>query len=162
MIEFKGYISGDAERYFFKKSRFICRNMLLLSWMLISPIILRFFISFNMKSFVFVYIFFIILSMIFIHMPRSKKYKKAHKPNHIYIKDDIIVCVSDKYTESKLLNIVKKVRDHGEFYEIIFPVGNISEKYICQKNLLSNGTFADFEKIFAGKIIRSKEKTGDG
>ena len=73
----------------------------------------------------------------------------------------LIVCVADKYVESKLLSDVKQVRDFGAFYDVVFPFGKYSEKFVCQKDLLTIGTIEDFEKLFEGRIVR-KQKTEDG
>ena len=75
-------------------------------------------------------------------------------PKRIYTNGDHIVCVAEKYTDSKLIKDVKKVIDHGEFYELCFPFGKTSEKFICQKSLLSKGSLGAFERLFADKIIK--------
>ena len=95
------------------------------------------------------------------HIPKSKKGKKSIIPKRIYTDEDSIVCVSEKYTEHRLLSDVKQVRDYGEFYEIIFPFGKISSNFICQKNLLTIGTVDEFEKLFDGKILRMTQSTGE-
>ena len=75
-------------------------------------------------------------------------------PKRIYTRDNHIVCVADKYTDSKLISDVTKVLDHGEFYELCFPFGKISEKFICQKSLLFKGSLGAFERLFKGKIVK--------
>lgn len=87
-------------------------------------------------------------------IPQSKKQRASIIPKRIYTEEDAIVCVADKYIEYRLLSDVKQVRDFGGFYEIIFPFGKISDKFICQKDLLTIGTIEDFEKLFDGKIVR--------
>ena len=72
----------------------------------------------------------------------------------MYVDGDYIICIADKYTESRLINEVKSVLDYGEFYEIKFPFGRLSDKFICQKSLLSKGAIEEFEKMFQGKIKR--------
>ena len=56
----------------------------------------------------------------------------------------------------KPISKVKKVIDMGEWYYIIFKFGDISNSWICQKDLITQGTIEDFEKIFEGKIKRDK------
>jgi hypothetical protein len=80
-------------------------------------------------------------------------------PKRIYIKDDHIVCIADRYTDSKFISDVNKVIDHGEFYELCFPLGKVSEKFICQKDLLTKGSLREFESIFKKKIERKISKT---
>ena len=75
-------------------------------------------------------------------------------PKKIVTDNDYIISIADKYSDSRNINDVKLVRDFGEFYEIIFPFGKISEKFICQKNLLVKGTIEEFEALFGDKIVR--------
>ena len=75
-------------------------------------------------------------------------------PKKIYVEDEYIVCVGEAYEESKFIDDVAKVIDHGEFYELVFPFGNASDKFICQKGLLTKGTLEEFEQLFSGKITR--------
>ena len=52
------------------------------------------------------------------------------------------------------INKIKKVIDEDDWYKIVFK----NNKYwICQKNLITQGTIVDFEKLFDGKIIRRKQ-----
>ena len=79
-------------------------------------------------------------------------------PKRIYTNDDTIVCVADRYTDSKFIDDVKKVIDHGAYYELCFPFGKLSDNFICQKSLLTKGSISEFERHFKGKIIK---KTGN-
>ena len=91
-----------------------------------------------------------------VYLPKSEKEKKQITPNRIYTDGRSIVCVTEKYTEHRDVHDVKQVLDNGEYYEIIFRFGQISSRFICQKNLLKRGTLRDFEKLFKGKIVRTK------
>ena len=55
--------------------------------------------------------------------------------------------------KTKPLVAVKKVFDRGEWYDIIFKYGNMSNSWVCQKDLIKKGTIDEFEKIFKNKII---------
>lgn len=52
--------------------------------------------------------------------------------------------------ESSIAEVVK-VLDKGEWYHIY--VKSKDGRFICQKDLLTNGTFDEFEEIFKDKII---------
>ena len=95
-----------------------------------------------------------ILIAVRIHTPKGRK---ALTPNRIYITDNKMVCITDKLTEKRSVELVKKVYDYGEFYFISFYFGKISCYFICQKSLLTQGTIEDFEKLFDGKIVRKNE-----
>ena len=52
------------------------------------------------------------------------------------------------------LDKVKTILDYGDWYYIIFKFGDMSNSWICQKDLIVKGTNEEFEKIFEGKIKR--------
>ena len=52
---------------------------------------------------------------------------------------------------------IKKVVDHGEFYEIIFYWGIRFGDCVCQKDLIIEGTIEEFEEMFKDKIERKYE-----
>ena len=49
---------------------------------------------------------------------------------------------------------VKKVWDFGEWYQITFYFGYKNAFFICQKDLIKQGTIAEFEEMFADKLVR--------
>lgn len=100
------------------------------------------------------YLSFYLIFPLLVRIPRSKKEQAAVLPKRIYTERNSIVCVAEKYQERKKIADVKLVRDFGEFYELVFPFGKYSEKFICQKSLLSKGTLKAFEALFPGKIVR--------
>ena len=59
--------------------------------------------------------------------------------------------------KTKPLAAVKKVIDRGEWYDIIFKYGNMSNSWVCQKDLIKKGTIDEFEEIFKSKILRQEE-----
>ena len=154
MIEFRGYISGAAEKRFPNKARHFGQYIMIASVSLFLPSVIHF--SLQTKNWLLLVLYCILFFVIPLsaRIPQSKKQRASIIPKRIYTEEDTIVCVADKYVEYRLLSDVKQVRDFGEFYEIIFPFGKISEKYICQKDLLTIGTIEDFEKLFEGKIVR--------
>ena len=158
MIEFTGRISGAAEKAFWKNGRKIVLVGYLFVFPLVFPILLFFGYLFQSATFIYTFAVCLAIVPIFFFIPKRKKEKMALLPKRIYIKDEHIVCVADRYTESKFLSDVKKVIDHGEFYELQFPFGKVSEKYICQKALLTKGSLQEFETIFKKKIERKLDK----
>ena len=57
------------------------------------------------------------------------------------------------------LTKIKRVIDAGEFYYIVFS--DINNSYICQKDLLINGTIAEFEYYFKDKLKKRKMAKDD-
>lgn len=154
MIEFNGCISGKAKKHFIKKCRRFVQILLFIGMLFFCPTICYFAIK-NKSNFLielFVYCFIGMFGMTYI--PKSKKEEKSLTPRKIFVSDETIVCIADKYTESQSIHDVKKIKDYGDFYDLIFPIGRYSEKFICQKELLSKGTLEEFEALFEGKIER--------
>ncbi len=159
MIEFNGYLTGFAEKHFFRKSRILGQNILLVSSFIILPAIVSVAIRIQNWTPILIWLFAFAGIPLIVMIPKGKKEKIQITPKRIYVEDEYIVCVADRYTESRLVSEVKTVRDFGEFYEMIFPFGRISDKFICQKSLLTKGSIQDFEALFSGKIVN---KTEDG
>ena len=75
-------------------------------------------------------------------------------PNRIWLDEDYIYCQAKAYLEQKCIDDVKRVYEYADFYELCFPFGNISIRFICQKSLLTQGTLEEFESLFKGKITK--------
>ncbi len=154
MIEFKGCITGNAEQYFWKRSRNILRNILITVILVLFP---AFFVTAILVGHLGILIIYALLSasmLLSLLIPKSKKEKNAWLPKRIFTDEEYIVCTSEKYEEFKLIQDASCVIDYGDFYYIVFPFGKISDKFVCQKDLLTQGTLEEFEALFDGKIER--------
>lgn len=152
MIEFNGYLTNSAQKHFLKRARALTRNILSISLLLLLPAIVAFSFYSNLWIILKIYCVIPILFFILLYIPKSKKEKTSIMPKRIFTEDEYIICITDKCEEVKKICDVKKVKDFGEFYEIVFPLGKVSEKFICQKELLSKGSLEEFESMFEGKI----------
>ena len=152
MIEFSGYITGVARKRFLQRARALTERILISGVLTILPISLL--IGAKTGDYLLMRLNFIMIGVVFllVRIPKSKKEVKAITPKRIYTDGETIVCVADRYTEVKKVSDVKYVKDHGAFYELVFPFGKISEKFICQKDLLIKGTLEEFEGLFANKL----------
>lgn len=153
-MEFRGYISGDAASHFWKASRKIGFFSLFFAICLLTPVIVVISVALRDWRILTAFVIIALLILLAVYIPKSQKEKQTLLPKRIYIEDEYIVAVADKYIESKKICDVKKVIDHGSFYELVFSFGNASEKFLCQKNLLINGNINEFELLFSKKIIR--------
>ena len=153
-MEFDGRLTGAAEKHFFIRSKILGQKIILWSALLLAPGILSYAIRSENWSIVAVFVGLFMCIMLLMVIPRSEKEKKQITPKKIVIEDGYIVCIAEKYTETRLVADVKLVKDFGEYYELCFPFGKMSEKYVCQKSLLTKGTIQDFETLFSGKISR--------
>lgn len=157
MIEFRGRISGAAEKRFIQKERLLGQNLLLFSMLVFLPIFIVFAIRTQYWALIFAYVGLAIAVLIIVRLPFATKNSIAYTPTRIYTEEECIISVGEKYEETKLISDVSVVRDHGNFYELVFPFGNVSNRFICQKDLLTQGTLAEFEALFEGKIERLTE-----
>ena len=153
-IVFDGYISGEAKKYFIKRSKMLGVKMILFSLLLILPAIVCCSLYFKSLTILWIYLLLLIVFPTIGFLVSFLQYKDDVIPKKIIldIDEETICCIADNYIENKFIYDVKKVTDHGEFYEVIFPFGNVSDKFICQKSLLTEGDLDTFESLF-GDIL---------
>lgn len=159
MIEFDGYLTGAAEKGYIRKSRkqFLIGCCVLIP--LAMPIVLFGGQFFKVMSGGEIWPTFalsgiLLTTPLFAFIPQGKKEHKALLPKRVFIQDDCIVSVSDRQTVSQFIGDVKSVVDHGEFYELFFPFGKVSNMFICQKSLLTKGSLGQFERLFKDKLTK--------
>ncbi len=154
IIEFNGYITGLAEKYFWKKSRRVARIVFVLATLFFAPIVII--VGLNILGWaIYLWYLALLISIILLSLiPVGKKHKLNFTPKKVFIDDEYIVCVGNKYEEYKLISDIKRVVDYGEFYDVKFRFGKISDKFICQKSLLTKGTLEEFESLFSDKLVR--------
>lgn len=154
MIEFNGRLSSAAEKRFWKKAADFGQGLLLVGTLPVFPFMI--YLSLNVQTWLPIgaFLFWITFVMLMLRMPKSKKERMSTIPKKIYIEGHRIICVADKYVECRNISDVKHVRDFEEFYELVFPFGKASGKFICQKSLLTKGTATEFEALFKGRILR--------
>lgn len=83
--------------------------------------------------------------------------KQGEVTQRIYINDGLVNAVScEGRTRSAQICAIKKVKDFGDYYAMTLPgiCVIISGYFICEKDLLTNGTIEQFEELFDGKIVR--------
>ena len=85
--------------------------------------------------------------------PREKDYG-AIMTKRVTIDGNDLECEGDQFHDIKSIDRVKSVIDYGEWYKIEFRLPGNSQRFICQKDLITQGTIEDFENLFADKIIR--------
>lgn len=161
MIEFKGYLTGISQKYFCYQ--IVKSQQKFILFASIPALFLIYLFSYLYWGYIVepkIIILSIILFAILYMLPRiqTKKEKEKIIPRRVYIENDIITCQSNALVESRTIQDVKEVRDYGDFYYLEFPFGKYSYRFVCQKDLLTQGTLADFEFLFAGKIKKMPQK----
>lgn len=89
---------------------------------------------------------------------KSKKTFEKMIPQKIIIEEygSVTLC-REKNPIEQVMENVKDVRDYGDFYDINFALIGVTGLFVCQKDLLTEGSIEEFERIFEKKIIRMKE-----
>lgn len=154
MIDFNGYITDEAEKFFIKNSRKMAVTIFLVIFLLLAPIFVLISVGTDYYELLIGYVAACSLTIATAFIPQSRKWKIAWMPKRIFTDEEYIVCQGNKYEEFHLIDDATRVIDYGAFYHICFPMGKKSDKFICQKSLLSSGTFEEFEALFEGKIER--------
>ena len=87
----------------------------------------------------------------------SKRFLCMSFATRLVIENDIISTTAvggKKSLKTKPISKIKKIVDMGEWYNIIFKFGDITNSWVCQKDLIKLGSLEEFEKLFEGIIIR--------
>lgn len=154
MIEFNGYLTGNAEKHFQRKARVLGQKLLLISTIVLLPFCIVLATKIQTPQLIYICCATFVIAPLLLYIPKRKTERMSLTPKCIRIEDECIICTADKYIEQRFVGDVKIVYDYGEYYDLLFHFGKVSDKYICQKELLSKGTIEQFEGLFDGKIIR--------
>lgn len=153
-IEFNGLLTGETEKYFRKKSVKFGLGIILVALGLFLPGVIALGVFGGIEEILFAYLTLSAFLITFAVLPKGKKNRAALTPKKIHTDGDSITVISEKYAETKFIEDAKVVYDKGEFYDIVFRIGNYSEKFVCQKSLLQKGTLEEFEELFGDKLIK--------
>ena len=159
MIVFSGEVSTEVEKHIFRKSRKLVHIAFSVAWFIVLIPIACATINSNLILFLYGYLAMLPILNLVILIPQSKSERRAMMPTKICIDNNYIEYTSKRSNEYRSTAKVKIVRDYGDFYDIVFPIGKICDFFVCQKDLLSCGTLEDFEKLFDGKIVRMAKST---
>ena len=150
MIKFEGTLCEQAKKLIVTKKRtsfLVCQAVTVLVFLVIT--IFRVKNSSNPWAYVLGMTLFVILINLVLALTINKKSKWLF-PISVSVDNGEIVYETEGFRERYEFEKVKRVCDHGIFYEIIVS----SHTLICQKDLLTQGTIEEFEALFDGKIER--------
>lgn len=152
MIVFYGELSEKCRKYILmKETRVSVIAALIVSCLFsITIIICTILIDWIFIVALPVFVLFFVLSW----LPPSKKNYVKIFPKRIVINDGIISSEGDNFHYNRLMSQIKLVVDMGEWYDIIFYYNYRNPRFICQKDLLIEGTLEGFEQFFKDKITR--------
>ena len=157
MIEFNGNLSQKCKDFILrmdakKDQRIVLPLLIIATPILVSGIFLwEFDVIISIGIWVGLFLFWLVAGI-----PRKKDNTGLLFPTAIRIKDGFIYAENDNKLQLAVgISSAYELVDRGDFYFI--KVGNslyTDPRFVCQKDLLVNGTIEQFENLFEGKITR--------
>lgn len=154
MIEFKGPLTGEAEKFLLKKQvQILSTTMMIVTILFGIPIVLC---SIYIRPLILLFLAPIIMLLVYSFITPSKKDQKMFMPQRVFIdlEENMIVHQCEKMERFHNLDSVNRVFDYGDWYYFKFDYANRDMYFVCQKNLISQGTIEEFEELFKDKIER--------
>ena len=158
MIEFKGEINGASKKFLIKYltlAQFLCSLIVsVLAFILIAVFAL------TVSSLAWVCLIPVSVLLVGSLIPPTKNAQKLFVPKCVFIDltEGSVVQVCEKTERFHMLENVKCIIDYGEWYYFKFCYSDRDPYFVCQKNLLSQGTLEEFEILFQDKIIRKVQQ----
>lgn len=156
MIEFKGELSAHCKTYLLKTETKIARLSSIIVCLPLSIVDILLATSEDLFYLIALPVLFIIVWLAGIK-PKEQSYGLI-MTKQVIITENNIKCVGECFTETRLVSQVKLVIDYAEWYKIIFYFPYKSQRFICQKNLITQGSIEEFENLFEGLIVKRKFK----
>lgn len=151
MIVFKGEITEESRNYIERKiiiSAFIAIPIMFIFISL--PIVL---IALLVSKYLF---FGLIITFALAVINYLKEF--GQYPNCIEIDDYEIRAFNKRIKLNNTLKNISTVIDMGTFYTFKFNL-KMNKFFVCQKDLIVEGSIEEFEKLFEDKLIRKEQKT---
>lgn len=151
MIKFQGEISQECKKWFIKRE---CKAYLLITCLLAALYaIANIIIALLWGLIALLYLIIPVVAIIGFIFP-FKKYIIKRVPLVVSIEDEFVECENEQEYANNKLDDVKKVVDLGDWYIVKFYFPINLRWFICQKDLIVEGTIEEFEQLFEGKIVR--------
>jgi len=148
-VTFSGELSDECKSYLKEQQKKF--EMFKFVFYLIGVLVLSILIGAFLHWLLFVLVFVVgALPLAFIFI---KSFSIGDYPVKIVIDEEALRSYTPKNEYEVSIIYVEKVVDAGDYWYFVFEGGKMPVGYICQKNLLTEGTLEDFEKIFEGKIV---------
>ena len=159
MIKFEGELNSEAKKFLLKKS--LLYNLLTLILPIAFIILLSFFLNSIVSNIIYYSIgLILVLILITFLYEISNEGKRERNVKTVCITEEHLEMYKDstkKGTESyqeRFIDDVACVYDKGSFYWISFSLAK-SLYFVCQKDLIKEGTIEEFEELFKDKIVKT-------
>lgn len=155
MVVFCGKLSEKSKNFMLKENALVGLVSSLVVFVIFAVIITILAVMYELwLAFVFIALGFFVV-IITTCAPYIQKHKTLENviPSKIVINDDTIQVFLKSVVIEKAIDTVKSVVEYDEWFYIKFKFPKI-EGVLCQKNLIKQGAFEEFKKIFDGKLIK--------
>ncbi len=157
MFEFKGEITGQGKEYLYSLHKKTTKVMAITYISMAAVVLIVASICMRIWWGPLCGVLFIPLFWLVKLNPTKGQYALI-APSRIVINEDTISFENKKTHMLQYLESVDSVIDFEEFYLFKFTERRpINEAYICQKDLIVNGTIEEFESVFADKIVKNND-----
>lgn len=153
MIEFRGELSEEGKKFLLRKNTSIQAIVCISISLLGSAGTVAVALTYDTIVLLFL-VFFAIFAILSCFPYKKAVYKNM--PKLISIEDTTLFLENDTHNELRDIDNVKNVIDMGKWYYITFYFPHKSIMFLCQKDLLVQGSIEEFEKLFEGKITRKE------
>lgn len=166
MIEFYGEPSDDCKRFILKKLYRINLLAAILCFLcLATPLIVATIVWNYLAIYFLPFVGLIVLVCILVALPKTNPQEKVLKSNisiRITIQGETIerFGVGSGSYSIKNINDVKNVIDMGGWYVINFYFPEKNLFFLCEKDLILEGSLKEFEDLFSDKLVKKiKERS---
>lgn len=152
MLKFFGNISEKNKNFIIKKEKLIFFYASIIP--VIIGIALTIFVSIKIDL---IWLVFLIPLLFFLSIPLFPLGEKTLDmiiPKKIIITNNMIINEGNNFKSTRNVSDIKKIIDYGDYFQIYFKWPKKTYKFLCQKNLIVEGTINDFEEKFKNKIIK--------
>lgn len=155
MIIFEGSISEDCRKYLKFKLWHSLIIFGLTFFLLVGVIVV---LLACLIDWIFL-VFFICPFAMFVALLYTPRKIAKRYPQNIIIQDEVIYySAMGGVTYGRELKDIKKIADMGDWYNFEFYFPRKELFFVCQKDLITEGSIEEFETLFEGKIVRKKFK----
>ena len=156
MIVFDGELTGKCKKFVLRKFSNLAGLICIITFSLVSFLVFGIAKTFGM-SIIWIYIAFaVVATLLTFLLPPYKQDQKTFMPQKVYVdlKDEMLVCKCEQKEQIHSIDSVYRVIDYGEWYHFKFNFGERDRFFVCQKNLLTEGSIEEFEALFEDVLIR--------
>ena len=159
MIRFEGKMNDDCIKFIYRihsKKTFLLNSVLFIAWAIIF-VWIAWLTSYTLVLlFLLLPLIWMISWAILIHSDKKTKQKMVPRAFIINLEEQMLIIRCEGTPEMfNSMTSVERVDDYGGWYHIVFELGVQDLTFVCQKDLLVEGTIEEFESLFEGKIVRT-------